>query len=925
MENSILDTIVGKKVGGVIGDFVDAGKRYVGITSIFPMVEEFLNLGSGIKMVNAQLGITRRVALDVSKNISQVAISSGLASQKLFDVAESSAKYNQAIGEEGLRASVQFADATNMNSSALGEFSAKMTAIGALSEHAYKRLLTGILSVRDAYGLSNDSVEAVLSSTEKYAKVLGLTGKNLVSASKHLGVFVSKIKEAGLETSVATDLLERIIDPDKLEENLLLLSKMGFSLQDLTVGNPIEDIEASLPRLQKISREIIAMPNRLLANEVSKMYGFNLEQMRNFANLDISERAVRDRKTLEDYRAETQTFKDSLLNVGNRVFGGTFKAFNALAKYTEGMFSAMGVNNPDVKATAVIISIASVVAMRKISQMIKSSFEKGGTIIRRSLTTALDSQADRLADIMQISPKTKSAFGEEEKKSSYKPTKIAELDETTKGSRIDSKKASRAFRKTNEAIRAYNEALESGLYESQARLQKFQQQSKSFTNFRKNTSEIMQEQIGFIDSVYGDNKTWFMKLGIEAQRKKIEVPKGFGPEKESAEYDRLKINTMQMYETALKNNIEIDARKARIESLVELGKRQGLTSAQQEEVNRLQSFNIRETERNTAIIDKLKSTQYGKFFLKDVSTSVYEDSERFSVEITNLRTKISDAQQQLDVERDYLSTQDKKATQDAISQMQRLLEELENTQAKVAEQKQALGSLGIQAEELGAVSIEETKVNVRSQLQQQESLLEELSRQQRMEALNMSLGLSANAGAVSRTLAKTKLLSGAVFGKIGGIMKSMLPGLGIGGGISGIAALGVSLLMRDEKFRENVQGLLAQVMRVVDPLVGVITKLIGYPLGLITKFVEGIANFFKLEQVKKDKEEEKKKKDVIYDMARYQEMKDTKEISSLIETLERLEKEMNAVAKNTGSIDKTGKDANYVNGKFILQQQGAKV
>ena len=156
-------------------------------------------------------------------------------------------------------------------------------------------------------------------------------------------------------------------------------------------------------------------------------------------------------------------------------------------------------------------------------------------------------------------------------------------------------------------------------------------------------------------------------------------------------------------------------------------------------------------------------------------------------------------------------------------------------------------------------------------------------------------------------------------------MKSLLPGLGIGGGISGIAALGVSLLMRDEKFRENVQGLLSQIMRVVDPLIGVVTKIIGYPLGLITKFVEGIANFFKLEQVKKDEEEEKKKKDVIYDMARYQEMKDTKEISSLIETLERLEKEMNTVAKNTGSIDKTGKDANYVNGKFILQQQGAKV
>ena len=30
---------------------------------------------------------------------------------------------------------------------------------------------------------------------------------------------------------------------------------------------------------------------------------------------------------------------------------------------------------------------------------------------------------------MQTSPKTKSAFGEEEKKSSYKPTKIAELNE----------------------------------------------------------------------------------------------------------------------------------------------------------------------------------------------------------------------------------------------------------------------------------------------------------------------------------------------------------------------------------------------------------------------------------------------------------------------------------------------------------------
>jgi hypothetical protein len=890
------------------------------------MVEEFINLGSGIKMVNAQLGSTRRVSLDVSKNISNVAISSGLASQKLFDVAESYAKYNQTIGEEGLRASVQFADATNMNSSAVGEFSAKITAIGAVSEHSYKRLLTGIMSVRDAYGLSNDSVEAIFSSTEKYARVLGLTGENLVTTTSHLSVFISKIKEAGLETSVATELLEKIVDPDKLEENLLLLSKMGFSLQDLTVGNPTEDLEASLPRLQKISRDIVAMPNRLLANEVSKMYGFNLEQMRSFANMDITERALRDRKTLEDYRAETQTFKDSLLNVGNRVFGGTFKAFNALAKYTEGMFSAMGINNPDVKATAVIISIASVAAIRKISSSIKKSFEYGGTIIRNSLTSALDSQADRLAGIMQVSGKPKSTVaGEEGKKSSYKPTKIAELDEKTSSNTINSKKASRALKKTNEAIREYNEALEKGLYESEARLQKFNQQANSFTNFRKNTSEIMQEQTNFIDGIYGDNKTWFMKLGLEAQRKKIEVPKGFGPEKENAEFDRLKINTMQMYETALKNNIEIDARKARIENLVELGKRQGLTYAQQEEVNRLQAFNVRETERNNSIINKLKSTQYGKFFLKEVSTSVYEDSERFSTEIINLRTKISDAQKQLDVERDYLSVQEKKTTQDAISQMQRLLEELENTQAKVAEQKQALGSLGINAEELGAVKIEEAKVNVRDQLQQQQSLLEKLSRQQRAEALNMSLGLEADAGAVRRTLAKTKLLTGAAFNKVGGVIKSLLPGLGIGGGIGGGVALVASLLMRNEKFKENVQGLLTQIMRIVNPLVDVAVKIIGYPLGLISKFVEKIANLFKLEQAKKDEEEAEKKKDVIYDMARYQELKDSKEISALIEKLEGLKNGIDSIASSIDNVDKSTKEANFYAGNSLLRQQGAKV
>lgn len=307
----------------------------------------------------------------------------GLSIEKMTEMSLEAIRFNQTLGEDGVRSLTAFSDATGMNAYSIGNFYAKMQATGALTEMSFEKMSASILGAREKYGLATESLYDLFEITEKYAMVVGATEDKLIRATSRMVEFISAMNSAGVESRTAADLLDKIIDPDRMQENYLLLSKMGLTMEELNFGDPMENIQESLPKLKKIAEDIVSIPSRIAANEISKMYGYSLEEMRKFAGLEFNEAEIQRQKNTMEYRKEIQTALDGFENIKNSLFGGIAMFFN---KFISPITNALG------PTSTAIFGVAMFGIMKKIGNMFKkisrSFADDIGKGVRYALTTS---------------------------------------------------------------------------------------------------------------------------------------------------------------------------------------------------------------------------------------------------------------------------------------------------------------------------------------------------------------------------------------------------------------------------------------------------------------------------------------------------------------------------------------------------------
>lgn len=411
---------------GLFSNLLGNASTYFDISRVFPGVEQFLDIEKSIKNINAQLGQTSKATYTLdkttskflnnagkawneygtgieivtdkqeefsesSKNLRDVlytnAIVYGLSIDKMVEMSLEATKFNQRFGEEGVKSLTAFSDATGISAGTIGNFYAKMQATGALTEMSFEKMSASVLGTREKYGLATESLYDLFEVTQKYALVVGATEEKLINATTRMAEFISAMNSAGVETRTSADLLDKIIDPDRMQENYLLLSKMGLTMEDLNFGDPMENIQKSLPELKKIAEDIVSIPSRIAANEISKMYGYSLEQMREFSNIEFNEAEQARQKNTMEYRKEIQTALDGFENIKNSLFGTVAKVFNTFLSPVTKMLGPTGAAMFGVAMFGVMKKIGAM--FRKISQNFADDIGKG---VRYALTSSAKQQ-----------------------------------------------------------------------------------------------------------------------------------------------------------------------------------------------------------------------------------------------------------------------------------------------------------------------------------------------------------------------------------------------------------------------------------------------------------------------------------------------------------------------------------------------------
>lgn len=327
----------------ILENLSDVGEKYIELEKIIPKVNDLLtSQAEELRRLNKELGNGSKTVASFRGELSRIALQTGINIDKQYELLDATNKYHQGITDT-TKSTLKFIKASGVSAHTVGEVSARLTILGDVSEESFNTMYEGILSVRNQLGLTVDQIEDVLSITKKYATIVNATEGQINRATFSLAKLTSQLTKAGWESSEASDLINNIIDPDKIMDNVTLLSKVGLSVGDLFKGDPLEDIDRISEGLKNLGTEIlnISKTNRFQANEVAKIYGLTLEQANTLANLDTTVGVNNAKKTLDQYRNEMSTFTDSIKSFTTAISGGfgvLLTPFgNILQKFTDSL------------------------------------------------------------------------------------------------------------------------------------------------------------------------------------------------------------------------------------------------------------------------------------------------------------------------------------------------------------------------------------------------------------------------------------------------------------------------------------------------------------------------------------------------------------------------------------------------------------
>ena len=392
-----------------LGNLGNVADKYLDLEEIIPSVSDLLiDQSSEIKKLNKELGNGSKLASNLRGEFADLSKAIGVSTADILDLLSTTKKYHQGL-KSSTSYTLQFMKASGASSSIVGTLSARLNILNKTSDRTFNAMYTNILSVRDAYGLTSDQIDEVLMVVDKYAVATQASNQQIEQGTIALAKFTSQLTSAGIEADKVSEILNSMIDPDQLMNNVTLMSKIGISVNDMVSGDPLTKLEGATEKLKQLGQEIseIAKTNRFQANEVAKVYSLTLEQANLLANLDTSDKALQTQKKLEEFRNEMATFADGIEALKNTIGGMISGPLSKIGAILENLGNSLGLLGKG------IIGLVGIWLGKKLINALRSGLEniigQAAKIFSKEMGRYLGAADARLkakdADASMLSPK----------------------------------------------------------------------------------------------------------------------------------------------------------------------------------------------------------------------------------------------------------------------------------------------------------------------------------------------------------------------------------------------------------------------------------------------------------------------------------------------------------------------------------------
>lgn len=384
----------------VLNNLGDVTNSYIGLEKIIPSVTEaLLEQGKELRMLNKELGTGTKTSSALRKEMAALSTQTGISYNSQVKLLDVTKQFHQSLNETSAT-TLKFIKASGAQVDVVGKLSAKLKLLGISSDSTFRGMYENILKVRDAYGLTTDQIDNITSSLTKYGIIVRASDSSMKEASKSMALFTSKLTSAGIEADSVQGIINDMLDPDKLSDNIMLFSKMGLTFSDMTSGDPVSKLEGSVDKLKALGVEIanMAETSRWSASQMAKLYGLSLEDALQLSQISNENKVLDNSKTIDTFKQEVSSFSVNVENLYNILTNSIAGPVSIIGDIVEKFTNTLGmVPNAVLSTVLAVVGVKTIKKIRDgISNLTGEFATKFASTISSSMTGLLNESSKKL-------------------------------------------------------------------------------------------------------------------------------------------------------------------------------------------------------------------------------------------------------------------------------------------------------------------------------------------------------------------------------------------------------------------------------------------------------------------------------------------------------------------------------------------------
>lgn len=301
------------------------------IGAVAKIVKDSINLDNVTTKLAARMGkMVQKAELKGAVNSLQAEVGATYESAVEMVSMLASRRYVDNIAEAAKGANL-FNRATGVAEGQVANFVTELNKGAHLTTSSINAMLTGMIKVQQSIGLSEEGMYTATIAIQKAAVNMSAFGKSAGDIQKMANqttALIGAMEKVGVAAGDAAQLIDKLTDPDRIEDNILLYSQLGISMEDAMSGN--FDLKNMDGQLKEMAQRIVDM-GPIAGSQFAKSMGMSYKQATQMAKMEgnevdqVSEAAQTAEEgaldTMKQLEEQTEGFGEAMQTAFDKVEG----------------------------------------------------------------------------------------------------------------------------------------------------------------------------------------------------------------------------------------------------------------------------------------------------------------------------------------------------------------------------------------------------------------------------------------------------------------------------------------------------------------------------------------------------------------------------------------------------------------------------